>query len=64
MKNIVFDILIFLKVKIPTMETFFEEQHDLFSLNLWDDFLSNENVRYILYITDRWNSFNFIYIHR
>ena len=49
MKNIMFDILIFLKVKILTMETFFEEQHDLFSMNLRDNFLSNENVRYLIY---------------
>ena len=39
MKNIMFDILIFLKVEIPTIEILFEKQHDYFSLNSRDHFL-------------------------
>ena len=46
MKNIMFDILIFLKVEIPTIEILFEKQHDYFSLNSRDHYG-------ILHITDR-----------
>ena len=57
MKSIMFDILIFLKVEIPTMEILFQIQHDCFSLT------SRDRLSYILQ-TDKIVLSSFIFIDK